>query len=323
MKTKTKIWLTIAASLVLLGCILFAVVMTTLKWDFMELTTVHYETNTYEISETFDSISLNTDTADIVFVFSDDGKCRVECYEEEKTKHTATVENSSLTVELIDERSSHDFIGYIGFNFDTPKITVYLPKNEYSSLFIRETTGNIEIPQEFIFQGMDIKTSTGDVKNYASASENIKIITDTGDIFTENISAKNLSLSVSTGKINAGSVMCEEIFEINVSTGKTKLSNISCKNLISKGSTGDISMINLLAAERISIERDTGDILFDGCDANELFVKTSTGDIKGTFLSDKTFAVESNTGTIDVPKNTVGGKCKISTDTGDIKINIK
>ena len=82
-------------------------------------------------------------------------------------------------------------------------------------------------------------------------------------------------------------------------------------------------MINLLAAERISIERDTGDILFDGCDANELFVKTSSGDVQGTFLSDKTFFVESNTGTMDVPKNTVGGKCEISTDTGDIKINIK
>ena len=323
MKTRTKIWLTIAASLVLLGCILFAVVMTTLKWDFMELATVHYETNTYETSETFDSISVNTDTADIMFMFSDDGKCRVECYEEEKAKHSVTVENNTLTVALIDEKSLHDFISYIGFNFDAPKITVYLPKNAYTSLFIRESTGDIEIPKEFMFQSIDITASTGDIKNYASVSENIKIITDTGDIFTENISAKNLSFSVSTGKINAVSVICEETFEINVSTGKTKLSNISCKNLISKGSTGDISMINLLAAERISIERDTGDILFDGCDANELFVKTSSGDVQGTFLSDKTFFVESNTGTMDVPKNTVGGKCEISTDTGDIKINIK
>lgn len=322
MKTRTKIWLTIAASLVLLGCILFAVVMTTLKWDFMKLTTVHYETNTYEISETFNGISVNTNTADIVFVFSDDGKCRVECYEEEKAKHSVTVENNTLTVELIDEKSVHSFISYIGFNFDAPKITVYLPKNAYTSLFIREKTGDIEIPNEFLFQSMDITTSTGNVKNYASAEE-INIKTNTGDIFTENISAKNLKLSVSTGKINAASVICEESFEIKVRTGNSKLSNISCKNLISKGNTGDISMTNLLASEKISIERTTGDINFDGCDATEIHVKTDTGDVRGTFLSDKSFVTETDTGKVSVPKGTDGGKCEIVTDTGDIKINIK
>ena len=72
MRKTTKVWLIIAAFLVLIGCILFAGVMTTLKWDFMELATVHYETNTYEISEAFDSISMNTDTADIAFAFSDE-----------------------------------------------------------------------------------------------------------------------------------------------------------------------------------------------------------------------------------------------------------
>ena len=75
MKTRTKVWLIIAASLVLTGCILFAGVMTALKWDFMELATVKYETNIYEISEAFDGISMNTDTADIIFALSDDGKC--------------------------------------------------------------------------------------------------------------------------------------------------------------------------------------------------------------------------------------------------------
>ena len=87
MRTRTKVWLIIAATLLLIGCILFVGVMTKLKWDFKELTTVKYETNTHEISETFDKLSINTDTADIVIGLSDDGKCRVECHEEEKAKH--------------------------------------------------------------------------------------------------------------------------------------------------------------------------------------------------------------------------------------------
>ena len=74
MRRTTKIWL------VLLGCILFVGVMTALKWDFSKLSTVKYETNTHEISEPFGDISLTTDTADIMFALSGDGKCRVECY---------------------------------------------------------------------------------------------------------------------------------------------------------------------------------------------------------------------------------------------------
>ena len=133
-RTRTRIWLIIGTCLVLFGLILFGGVMTALKWDFMDLTTVNYQTNTYEINEEFSSISMNTDTADIEFAVSLDGKCRVECYEEEKVKHSVTVKNDTLTVERIDERDVYDFIGYVGLSFDTPKITVYLPKTEYDTL---------------------------------------------------------------------------------------------------------------------------------------------------------------------------------------------
>ena len=60
MRTRTKVWLVIATTLVLLGCILFAGVMSTLRWDFMKLSTVKYVTNAYEVSEAFDGISIKT-----------------------------------------------------------------------------------------------------------------------------------------------------------------------------------------------------------------------------------------------------------------------
>ena len=73
MRTGTKVWLVTAAVLVLIGCILFVGVMTMLRWDFTALSTVTYETNTYEINGDINGISMNTDTADIVFAFSDHG----------------------------------------------------------------------------------------------------------------------------------------------------------------------------------------------------------------------------------------------------------
>lgn len=322
MRTRTKVWLIIAASLVLIGCILFAGVMTTLKWDFMELATVKYETNTYEISETFDGISMNTDTADVAFMLSNDGNCRVECHEEANAKHSVTVEDGTLTVELIDERSVYDFIGYIGLNFGAPKITVYLPKTEYTNLRINGDTSDIEIPNDFMFKDVDISLSTGDVDFCASASEKIKIKTSTGDICAENICVGSLDLTVSTGKVAASGVTCKGDIAVRVSTGKSYLTNITCKNLISNGNTGDISLENVIAAEKFSIERSTGDIEFACSDAAEIFVKTDTGDVRGRLLTDKVFITQTDTGSIDVPKTATGGKCEISTDTGDIKIGI-
>jgi len=320
---KTKVWLIIAASLVLIGCIIFAGVMTTLKWDFMALSTVNYEINTYEISEMFDGIYINTDTADISFIFSDDVICSVECHEEENAKHSVTVENGTLTVELIDERSVYDFIGYIGLNFGSSKITVYLPKTEYTNLLINGDTSDIEIPNDFMFKNIDISLSTGDVDFYASASEMVKIQTSTGNICTENISAGSLNFTVSTGKATLSDVSCDGDVTVNVSTGKVYMNGIACKSVISSGSTGDISLSNVIAAEKFSIERSTGDVKLDGADAAEIFIKTSTGDVKGNLLTDKVFVTQTGTGHVDVPKTVDGGICNIITSTGNIEIHVQ
>lgn len=82
-------------------------------------------------------------------------------------------------------------------------------------------------------------------------------------------------------------------------------------------------MKNVIATEKFSIERSTGDVTFDGADAAEIFVKTDTGDVKGSLLTDKVFITETDTGRVDVPKTTIGGRCEITTDTGDISIEIK
>ena len=299
MRTKTKVWLLIATFCVLAGCILFVGVMTSINWDFLRLSTTAYETNIHEISQDFDRISMNTDTADIVFLISNDGRCSVECYEEENAKHSVTVKDGVLKIEQIGDHS----IGYIGLNFDSPKITVYLPKAEYASVLIVESTGDIKIPQDFMFENVDISSNTGDVWLNASASGMIKIGTSTGDIHVENISAGALELTVSTG----------DVF----------LTNIGCQNLTSGGSTGDISLKNVIAEARISIERDTGDVRFEGVDAGEIYVTTDTGDVTGTLLTDKQFTAKSDTGRVRVPQSTAGGKCQITTTTGDIRLEIQ
>lgn len=316
----TKIWLIIAASFVLVGGIIFGGVMSMHKWDFTKLSTVKYETNDYEITENFNNISIVTDTADIVIVPSENQKTFVVCHEQKNMKHSVTVHNGKLVIEIVDTRKWYE---YIAINFGTPKITVYIPQGEYGALFVKSSTGNVEIPKDFKFENIDISESTGNVTNYASASENIIIKTSTGNIRVENVSAGTLDLSVSTGGIAVSDVTCEEDIKIKVSTGKTNLTNIDCKNVVSNGATGAISLKNVIAAEKLSIERSTGDVRFEGSDAPEISVKTDTGDVTGTLLSEKVFITETSTGRINVPKTTSGGKCEITTATGDINISTK
>ena len=282
MKNSTKIWLITATTLVALGCIMFSVVMTRNHWDFTKLSTVKYETNTYEVTDDFNSISMLTDTADILFVQSDDKICKVVCYEMSDMKHTTTVQNDTLTINVTDKREWYD---HIGITLGSPKITVYLPKTEYDSLVIKEDTGDIEVPKDFKFGSIDISTSTGD-------------ITITG-------------------------VTCEGDIVINVSTGRANLTDIKCKSFISDGSTGDISLKNVIVTEKFSIERSTGDVKFDACDATEIWVKTDTGDVTGKLLSEKIFITQTSTGDVHVPKSTNGGKCEITTSTGDIYMKYK
>lgn len=318
----TKIWLIIAVSLVLIGCALFAVTMSNLSWNFTKLSTDHYETNTYKIQDDFNNIHMETDTADIVFTLSGDGNCRVECYEEENAKHTVTVKDGTLTIKLIDERTVSDYIGYIGIHYDTPKITVYLPEYQYTSLFIEEDTGDIEIPKDFQFETVEIKVSTGDVKVFASASEWMQIETNTGDLQVTDSVVGSLALSVSTGRMTVSQVDCPGEILLKISTGKTNLTDVTCERLLSRGGTGDIYLENVIVDKIFSIARGTGDVTFERCDAGEVFIQTDTGDVRGSFLTEKVFITETDTGHVNVPKSANGGRCEISTDTGDIRIEI-
>ena len=320
MSKATKIWLIIAISLILVGGIIFTGVMMLFNWDFTQLSTSKFETNKHDISENVKSISIITDTADIVFVKSEDSSCSVTCFEHKNSKHRVEVNDGTMVIEQVDTRKWYE---YIGINFGTPKITVSLPKAEYGKLLIKASTGDTTLPGDFTFDSIDISKSTGKVINSASASEFIKIKTSTGDIRVENVSAGEVDLSVSTGLVTVSNLNLKGDLKVKVSTGRTNLTDVECESFISTGSTGNVHLKNVVATQKFSIERSTGDIKFDGVDASEIFVETDTGDVRGSLLSEKVFIVKTDTGDVSVPKTVTGGRCEITTDTGDIKIEIK
>jgi len=340
MSNGAKIWLIVAASLVLLGSIVFAVGIAMMNFNFTEISTKKYETNNHEITDDFSSISVISKTSNIVFLSTDENKCSVNCYEQKNMKHSVSVKDSVLTIEIDDTRKWYEYISL--FDFNTPQITVTIPQGEYNALYVKSDTGNINIPKELNLRSIDITQSTGNVTSYALVSEVIKINTTTGIAHVENasvldsikiktttgnirigkVSAHSIDLSVSTGKITAFDINCEGDVSTKVSTGNAELSDVRCTNITSTGSTGKISLKNVIATEKISIERSTGDVRFERSDAPQIVVVTDTGNVKGSLLTEKVFITETDTGKIRVPNSIEGGRCEITTDTGDIEISI-
>ncbi|MBR5438605.1 MAG: DUF4097 family beta strand repeat protein [Clostridia bacterium] len=282
MKTSTKIWLIIATVLVLLGLAIFAGAIIYSGGNFSGLATIKYETNAHTINDNFNSISIDVSTADVNFLIAENGECKVECFEQENITHTAIVEDGVLKISETDNRTWTD---YIGINFNTSKVTVYLPSGEYQNVTINASTSDVNIRQGFTFNSVQIAVTTGDV--------NVKDVT-----------------------IN------EELF-ISVTTGDVEIASVTAKKITTKGGTGEIELNSTIALEHITIERSTGDIEFSNIDAYELFIKTSTGDIEGSLLSEKNFKAKTSTGKVRVPSTTNGGNCVLQTSTGDIHVSIK
>ena len=300
MKTSIKIWFIVATSLVVLGAIIFFVPIALMGWDFGVISTYQFETNEHAIDGEFNKISIDTATAKIDFVISDDEECSVVCYESENKRHDVSLKYGVLNITLRDTRKWYE---YIGIGVYSPKITVYLPASRCVSLEIDSSTSDIDIPKGFEFGEIEIDLSTGDVS-------------------IEGVSAKSIDISLTAGRTTLTDVKCEGVIEIEVSTGKSYLTNVSCADLISDGNTGDMILKDVIASGKFSIERSTGDISFERCDAAEITIETDTGDVKGSLSSGKSFNVRTDTGNVNIPSGSVGGKCNIKTDTGDVKIRI-
>lgn len=318
--SKRKIWFIVAGALMLVGGVLFAVVMGIVAPNFEELSTMKYQDKRYEISEDFTDILLTTKTADITFAPAEDGKVTVVCHEMEKAAHEVCVKDGKLMIVMVDNRAWYE---HIGIDFGSPKITVYLPTGAYGMLGVQATTGSVKIDAAFTFASIDVKTSTGAVICQASASGTVKIHTNTGDISVSGISAGSLDLRVSTGRVSLRDVTCTGDAVVKVSTGRTEITNLTCGAFRSEGSTGDLQMTNAIATGRFDIKRDTGAVRLADCDAAEVYIDTDTGDVNCGFLTEKTVFAKTDTGRVDVPKGTSGGRCEIETDTGDIKVTIK
>ena len=320
MGCRTRNWLLAAVALLVLGCILFGGGLAMVDWDITKLGTAKYVTNDYTVGQEFTDIKIESRTADVIFQSAADGETTVGCYEQLHAEHTVSVENGTLVIRLADGRKWYEHISFL--NFTSPRITVSLPAGQYGALTIHTSTGKVTVREGFSFESADMTLSTGTVTSRACVTGKLKIRTTTGSISLQSISVGALELSTSTGKITAEEINCTGDAKLTVDTGDICLTDFRCKTFDAKADTGDLQLAKVIVEETLLAWTDTGKVIFDGCDAGELTVRTDTGSVSGSLLSPKIFFAKTDTGRVEVPKTTTGGKCEITTDTGSIKITV-
>lgn len=206
-----------------------------------------------------------------------------------------------LTIRSTDTRGWQERL--FRFSFRSPKMTVFLPQKAYDSLAVVTETGDIAVPDDFTFGTLKIDGRTSDVRCAAAVRRDVEI-------------------RLSTGDLQLSGVTSEAGVSVKTSTGDVSLTDIACRDLEAECSTGSINLNNVIAGGGFRLHTSTGNVSFNACDAGEIFVRTSTGDVTGTLLSPKQFATDTETGTVNLPPYSTGGRCEISTSTGDIRIGI-
>lgn len=275
-------------------------------------------TNNYDITEAVTDIDIKINTSNVEICDSVDG-FKVECHESEKVTHHVEVKDGTLYITKVDETKWYESV----FQFDFTKyyVKIYLPAGDYNNLIVDNSTGKFDARGAFSFQNATIKCSTGKVSLICKVYNDLKISISTGDVYLDSVNSKNIVVEGHTSDINLVEGNSENI-EITTSTGDIHVKNVNSNVINVKADTGHVTLTNVIANDTFTIETSTGDVDFLGIDAGTFEITTSTGDVRGTMLTEKVF-ICSSTGRINVPESINGGKCKITTSTGNIIITIE
>lgn len=316
-----NIFIAVGVGLAVIGLILMLGVLIAAGFDFSRLNTEKFVTNTHTPAEGFTDIDIRVLNASVILKPSEDGGVSVVCVENEKMRHTVSVESGTLCINVSDTRRFSDHIGVFSLG-RRESVTVYLPESSYGALSVESLTGRVELPKEIGFDGISVSVKTASVVCRASAAGQIRLEAMTGSITVESVRAASLKLESVTGSVDVNSAAVNGSIDVSIRTGKLFIKDTECESLSTSGTTGRVTLENTVARGSMFIERKTGDINFIGVDAANITAKATTGDVSGSIRTEKVFSAKTTTGRVRVPDTLGGGACEITTTTGDINITI-
>lgn len=315
MKKSKKIMMIAAAVMIAVGLVLSLGAMFAMKFDFSAMNTVSYETKTYTVGEAFSGVAVDETACDVRFCASNDGECKVICQESENISYSVAVEEGILHIERRDERRWYECIGVY---FGEQEVSVYLPESSYKSLAANTRSGSLTVPQGFYFDTVDVQSTSGNIDLCVLAGGDLSAKTNSGNLHIDGSSAVALTAQTGSGGITLENTSASGDITVKTSSGNIILGEVKGKTVSAEAKSGNINFIGVIADESIDIENGSGNVELQRSDAASLSIKTNSGGVSGTLLTDKIYLANSSTGNVNVPKSVSGGKCEISTGSGNI-----
>lgn len=358
MKKAKKIALIVGICMIVFGLISLFISLVFVGFDLTKVDTVKWETNTYNIEDSFENISVTGMDATVTLVPSTDNTCKVVCTENEDIYDEIAVVDNTLTIKRINN-SKWNF--NFGVSLEEIKITVYLPKTEYQKLLLDNTSGRLDVPAGFVFEEAKVNNSSGKASFMADVEGELTVENTSGGIYVgenqvgslkakgssggievasvcvdgdmevrstsggihiSDVECKGMSVKGSSGSIRLSSITAKENIDVNCTSGSIHLSDIRCVDVTGENSSGKINCSNVIASGDMRLENNSGGISLDACDATNLKLSATSGSIRGSLLSQKNFVAEATSGSVDVPESVSGGLCEVSTTSGSIGLRV-
>ena len=222
MNNTLKIISIILLSLVVvtLSFFLYMLIKNDFKFDENFLKIFNNQSNTLIDNKEYDSvnnISIKSNTADIYINHATDNKFKVELYSDNEKKHSISLTDGNLNIELEEKQ----------FSFFTKhaRIILYVPSDFSNKFDIVNTTGDIKA-DSYENASFKVDVTTGDVK--IDKADVLDIVTTTGDITNNYVNT--ISASCSTGDIKLDTV--NKSLVLKTTTGDVKINYINHNSLI-------------------------------------------------------------------------------------------
>ena len=273
---KTAIAILIAVLVVAIGGGLLFAGLSAVNFQIEKLDRTEYVTESYDLTQTIETIDIESRTADVDIVPAEGDTGRVICFGNDQEKYTVVVENGRLIIRPVEGKKGWSIFS---FRFKGPRITVTLPRREYELLSASLDTGDLAV-NGLSFTAVNATLHTGDADITGIRAKSVAVQSNTGDMRLSDIAADTADISVHTGDLKLTGVVCTGDLRCESTTGDIRLTDVDGANVYLKASTGDITG-TILTDKTFSAHTSTGDVSVPtGTTGGRCEANTSTGDIK-------------------------------------------
>ena len=301
MKKSTVVFLIMAFSLIFTGIGMLVYAFTATDFNIDAIKDRMYAKEIQNIQGDFDSIEVKEAFFDIEIRITDKEQSYFEYSKIEGIEINSQLNGKALEFSFADNRKWYNHIGFIWHN--DPHFTLYLSQKDYDTLKISGHSSDVWVSNEVSLKNTDINITSGDIKYYASTSDNAFIKTISGDINVEGINSAVIVLESTSGDI--------------------LVTDCNLTELRATATSGDIDVGNTEASQEIELSTVSGDVEFWGIDSKKINLNATSGDIEGSVKTPKKFSAESTSGDVYIPNSTSSNSTlNAKTTSGDIHITI-